>query len=628
MAGKRYKLHGEAVFDSAHDERRFDTLVEKIRAYEPGLDQNALLSAFHWSSKRYNARTAMPPVRHQPLDVLERMVDLGRADSNTLLAAIVYPAVQPNDKGEMAESDFGAVRERYGDAVHNTVCATLAFSQIEYRPLITQSKKSGRLPPPEAARYHADQAARQKKHLRDFRYMALWASTKYVKNMPSAILIRGVEYLLDVEQIRKVKEPSDREELLLKIKDIYADIVYLGGFRNVQEALMNEWLRFKEPTLYQQIQEVRNEQIGTGHGKKKQVMETREARLREALGMAGFLNDNYEIEMHLKTPWSIYKKMREKNIGINDLPNHIRDFVQARIIIDVDNSQQTQTSRNVKTDYALCTRAHHALTARYDNAKGPYKDPFNPKLFVLKDGTLVDSIDLVRDKDQIQWVSRFKDYMKEPNEVERTRKSKRIYTPVYGPKRNGYRAMHDTLIMDGGEIDVQIVTKEDHQRHLYGAAAHGGFKAAEYKSEATADQPLVQWYRAVRNMLKPGEKPVGYVGAFVGDSSIVMREGPMNVAELAGGIHVSKAADCIGAMTLSGGGPYGDGDIFPAAPVRDANGFYPVDAEVRPGMSVQLLLAEGAFRSQPKLDRIVGALKRNRADRRRLLQYVRRFQHS
>lgn len=50
---------------------------------------------------------------------------------------------------------------------------------------------------------------------------------------------------------------------------------------------------------------------------------------------------------------------------------------------------------------------------------------------------------------------------------------------VARPKPNGYRALHDTLVLpSGAAMEVQFRTEESHREAQYGSAAHGRYKGA------------------------------------------------------------------------------------------------------------------------------------------------------
>jgi len=75
-------------------------------------------------------------------------------------------------------------------------------------------------------------------------------------------------------------------------------------------------------------------------------------------------------------------------------------------------------------------------------------------------------LDAVREK----WPSvdgRFKDYIR-------------------SPKKNGYQALHDTVLLPSGQpVEIQIRTEEMHARAEYGSAAHRRYKGALYELPRT-----------------------------------------------------------------------------------------------------------------------------------------------
>jgi hypothetical protein len=266
---------------------------------------------------------------------------------------------------------------------------------------------------------------------------------------------------------------------------------------------------------------------------------------------------------------------------------------------------QSEREAYLETEYTLCQKTHAALARSFEPVLVPFKSPKDKKTYILKDGSRVKSLDFKKDKNNIIWVSAFKDYMKKPNAREREKIEKEEPTPVLGPKDNNYMAMHDVRKINGGEVDVQIVTKERHEAHTYGLSAQGDYKVADYKSERSAGQPLIDWYAAIG---KTTGNPVYHTGAYRADNQIVLRPGCMTVAEFAlgsvrGTDNEAQVLSCVGASRIE------RNELF-ADPNAEGLKDLALDAKIKPGDRVFLRFDEGAPNDEDNRNALLNALRR------------------
>jgi hypothetical protein len=635
----KYKVDNVPVFSSAGEETRFDELLKKVHVYNKEFNAERALDAIFWAKRTTAERSRALPrdIFSNPLIIAERLAELGQADEKTILASILYPCVRPDENNRIREGDFGAIRERFGQSVHNRVCATLALRAIEFKPLHKADPVPNDTRTPK--QIQKDEEDRQKEHLKDFRTMALFATSKFLSEMPWAIAIRGVQYLTYVEDLRQQGEVD--EEHLFAMNNIYAELLGVAGFWKMKEAVQNEYQRNQDPKLFAEIQKVIGQQTAAGHAKQKALLEQVRAEAVKVMDLTGIQRGFYEIEVYLKSPASVLKKMKEKGISIDQLHDHVKDFIQVGVTLDADayheaekgalgHRRRHRARRYEQTEYELCRQTHAAWRSTFKQVKGPYKDPEDRQTIILKNGERrkAHEVDLVRDHALINWQSRFKDYMKIPNAIERQKRADKIFTPVFGPKANRYSAMHDVVTMPVGdsesEVELHITTKRRRLVNMYGIGAHGAYKTSVYKSEAAADQALVDWYTCVRGEDSHGhpvKNPPFWVCAYAANNRIVARHGPMNIGEFGYGINESIVADCVGAHTIEGGGPYGlEEGAFPFFPVKE-KGIYPLETDIKSGMRVLLRADQGISQTVEQQDRVMKALRKRPADLRNMRRY-------
>lgn len=244
------------------------------------------------------------------------------------------------------------------------------------------------------------------------------------------VLIKLADRLHNCRTIEFMPEYK-RDKILSETMFIFIPLAHRLGLYEVKSEMENIWLRYKEPGAYNEITTLINRNIND----KEESIDAFIKPIDEALTKAGF---KYEIKKRLKTPYSIWHKMTEKNISFDQ----VYDLYAIRVVFDTGAT--ADTSKEYERDE--CYHVFSIITGLYR-----YKS------------------DRIRD-----WVKH--------------------------PKSNGYEALHCTILSnDGIWIEVQIRSRRMDDIAEKGIAAHWAYKKEGYISES--DSQMDKWLSNVKEII-------------------------------------------------------------------------------------------------------------------------------
>ena len=226
------------------------------------------------------------------------------------------------------------------------------------------------------------------------------------------VLIKLADRLHNCRTIEYMPEHK-RDKILSETMFIFIPLAHRLGLYSVKSEMENIWLRYKEPEDFKAI----TERIKGNIAQRDKDIDTFIAPIEEALRQAGY---RFEIRKRIKTPYSIWYKMRTKRVPFEQ----IYDLYAVRIIFEPQESNNVQAERGQA--YLIFSTITHL-----------YRENLNRR----------------RD-----WISQ--------------------------PKTNGYEALHCTLMSHAGFwVEVQIRSKRMDDIAEKGIAAHWAYKNDGYISE-------------------------------------------------------------------------------------------------------------------------------------------------
>ena len=145
------------------------------------------------------------------------------------------------------------------------------------------------------------------------------------------VLIKLADRLHNVRTIEFMPEHK-RDKILSETMFVFIPLAHRLGLYSVKSEMEDIWLRYKEPEAFNSITEQINKNVMDKDLIINQFIEPIDA----AMKAAGF---KYEIRKRVKTPYSIWKKMKTKGVTFDE----IYDLYAVRIIFDTsENPNETE----------------------------------------------------------------------------------------------------------------------------------------------------------------------------------------------------------------------------------------------------------------------------------------------
>lgn len=264
-------------------------LVERVRAYDPDVDEDLLNRAYVFSMQAHGTqmRASGDPYFSHPLEVAGIMTEM-KMDSTSIATALLHDTV------EDTPVTLQDIEKRFGPDVARLVDGVTKLSRIEFQ---------------------TDQAAKQAEN---FRKLVL-AMSEDIR----VLLVKLADRLHNMRTLHFVKDPDKRRRKARETLDIYAPLAERIGIEKMQDELQD--LAFSElnpdarDSIMARLSYLRTE----GGGVAEKVRKELQAVLSEG-GIEGV------VEGREKKPYSIWRKMQRKDIGFEQLS----DIMAFRILVD------------------------------------------------------------------------------------------------------------------------------------------------------------------------------------------------------------------------------------------------------------------------------------------------------
>ncbi|MBI1180749.1 MAG: RelA/SpoT family protein [Alphaproteobacteria bacterium] len=294
-------------------------LVERVRAYDPNVDEALLDRAYVFSMKAHGAqkRASGDPYFLHPLEVAAILTDM-RLDDATIVTGLLH------DTLEDTVATYDEVEEMFGREVAQLVDGVTKLSQLEL----------------------SSEDAKQAENFRKF--------VLAMSNDIRVLLVKLADRLHNMRTLHFIRNPDKRRRIALETVEIYAPLAERIGMQAMKSELEDLSFQYLNPDARESIVARLNfltEKAGN-------VQERITQELEQVLKAGGAVA---EVFGRQKQPYSIWRKMQRDNVSFEQLS----DVMAFRVIVRSE---------------ADCYKALGAVHGMWRAVPGRFKDYIsNPK---------------------------------------------------------------------------------------------------------------------------------------------------------------------------------------------------------------------------------------------------------
>jgi len=288
-------------------------LVERVRAYDPGVDEDVLNRAYVFSMKMHGSqrRASGDPYFVHPLEVAGILTNY-KLDAKTIVTALLHDTV------EDTLTTVEEIEKIFGPEIARLVDGVTKLSRIELQSDLT-------------------------KQAENFRKLLL-AMSEDIR----VLLVKLADRLHNMRTIRFISSPEKRQRIARETMEIYAPLAERIGMRRIQEEL--------EDTAFAELNPDARESIVT---RLKFLSERGGDLVTRIVDQLKRVLAEEQVDAALsgreKTPHSIWRKMQRKNVGFEQLS----DIMAFRVVVK---------------DVPDCYRALGVIHSHYPVVPGRFKD--------------------------------------------------------------------------------------------------------------------------------------------------------------------------------------------------------------------------------------------------------------
>jgi GTP diphosphokinase / guanosine-3',5'-bis(diphosphate) 3'-diphosphatase len=292
--------------------RQFE-LVETVKSYDPGADEDALNRAYVFSMKAHGSqeRASGDPYFSHPLEVANILTKM-KLDGASIITALLHDTV------EDTEATLDQIELLFGKEIARLVDGVTKLSRIEL-----QSDHS--------------------KHAENFRKLVL-AMSEDIR----VLLVKLADRLHNMQTLNHIRDVDKRTRIARETLEIYAPLSERIGMHQMKDDLENLAFAQLHPEARDSILQRLTFLRESGQPRADRII----AELKRTMKEEGV---DAVVSGREKTPYSIWRKMQRKNVPFEQLS----DIMAFRVVVD---------------DIAACYRALGVLHSAYSMVPGRFKD--------------------------------------------------------------------------------------------------------------------------------------------------------------------------------------------------------------------------------------------------------------
>ena len=289
-------------------------LIERIKAYDPDMDEDLVNRAYIYAMKMHGAqkRASGDLYFSHPLEVAGIMTEM-KMDTAAICTALLHDTI------EDTVATLEDIKGLFGEEVARLVDGVTKLSRIEFQ-------------------------SAQEKQAENFRKLVL-AMSEDIR----VLLVKLADRLHNMRTLHHIQKPEKRKRIALETIEIYAPLAERIGIHKIKEELEDIAFGELNPEARESILTRLNFLRAEGG---EAVVERIIGELKKKIGEAGISAD---IQGREKTRYSIWKKMQRKNISFEQLS----DIMAFRIVV---------------ADIQECYHALGIIHGLYPTVPGRFKD--------------------------------------------------------------------------------------------------------------------------------------------------------------------------------------------------------------------------------------------------------------
>jgi GTP pyrophosphokinase len=305
--------------DYAVIEREWEHLRESARkrcANEAELEVVQRAFDFANSAHRNVRRRSGEPYMLHPIAVAQIVVDNIGLGYKSISAALLHDVVEDTD---YTTED---IQERFGPKI-----ATLVDGLTKIKNVLDTEQKT-----------HGTDISQQSLQAENFKRILLTLNDDV-----RVVLIKLADRLHNCRTIEHMPEHK-RDKILSETMFIFIPLAHRLGLYSIKSELENIWLRYKEPDAYKEVKELIERKIEEKGAEMAEFV----VPIQEMLKKAGY---TFEVKTRVKTPYSVWKKMKDKGITFDE----VYDLYAIRIIFEPKTGIPESEREQCFNIYALLT---------------------------------------------------------------------------------------------------------------------------------------------------------------------------------------------------------------------------------------------------------------------------------
>jgi GTP pyrophosphokinase len=292
--------------------RQFE-LVERIKAYDPGVDEEAVNRAYVYAMKLHGAQTreSGDPYFSHPIEVAGILTDL-KLDESSIITALLHDLVEDTD------TTLEEIEQLFGTDIARLVDGVTKLTRLELQ-------------------------SEQTRHAENFRKLVL-AMSEDIR----VLLVKLADRLHNMQTLHYVQSQEKRRRIARETMEIYAPLAERIGMQRFKDELLD--LAFAELNPDGRDSILARLEFLKGHG------DELPPRIIDQL-KRGLAEEGVEawVSGRMKTPYSIWTKMQHKDVAFEQLS----DIMAFRIVV---------------AGVPECYQALGALHGSYPVVPGRFKD--------------------------------------------------------------------------------------------------------------------------------------------------------------------------------------------------------------------------------------------------------------